>query len=159
MTKRPTVGGCKINVFVPVNSMYFLVSNVHIMFSGCLGCEFWLCIMAIGFLVSGLEFNGDELKGIIVDEKITYIDLLDKVYVEFFIGENLVDDRGRRTPLCITIKRRESLNQGEEVCYPVPFDSGCVSNRTSGFVPTAQKSEIPPFLALLLKLKNKTQLP
>lgn len=134
------------------------------------------------FSENGFEFNGDKLKGIVVDEKITYSDLLDKVYdivkvdpaefvatmkclykahvptppteildnedVDFFIGENLVDDHGRRTPLCITIKRREALNQEKEVHYPVPFDSGSVSNQTSGFVPTAQNSQFPPFLAL-----------
>ena len=134
------------------------------------------------FSENGFEFNGDKLKGIVVDEKITYTDLLDRVYdivkvdraefvatmkclykahvptppteildnedVDFFIGENLVDDHGRRTPLCITIKRRESLNQGKEVHYPAPFDSGSVSNQTSGFVPTAQDSQFPPFLAL-----------
>lgn len=134
------------------------------------------------FSENGFEFNGDKLKGIIVDEKITYSDLLDRVYdivkvdptefvatlkclykahvptppteildnedVDFFIGENLVDDHSRRTPLCVTIKRRESLNEGKEVHYPAPFDSGSVSNQTSGFVPTAQNSQFPPFIAL-----------
>uniref|UniRef100_A0A0A0KHL9 Uncharacterized protein n=1 Tax=Cucumis sativus TaxID=3659 RepID=A0A0A0KHL9_CUCSA len=75
-------------------------------------------------------------------------EILDNEDVDFFIGENLVDDHGRRTPLCITIKRRESLNQEKEVHYPVPFDSGSVSNQTSGFAPTAQNSQFPPFLAL-----------
>ncbi|KAG7034463.1 hypothetical protein SDJN02_04192, partial [Cucurbita argyrosperma subsp. argyrosperma] len=70
------------------------------------------------FSENGFEFNGDELKGIIVDEKITYSDLSDKVYVEFFVGENLVDDRVSEIPPFLALTEIEEQNTTAISCGP-----------------------------------------
>lgn len=123
-------------------------------------------------------YNGGKTKGIIISDKITYQELVDRLYqlvkvdpneyaiimkalykaniptipaeivndddVRFFIDENVAQPTDARSPLCITLKCRESQFQEGEGCYPIldhqnPFASGSESNQLSVVVPATQE--------------------
>ncbi|XP_031257229.1 uncharacterized protein LOC116115200 isoform X2 [Pistacia vera] len=123
-------------------------------------------------------YNGGKMKGIIISDKITYRELVDRLYqlfkvdpneygiimkalykaniptipveivddddVRFFIHENVAQPTDARSPLCITLKCRESHFQEREGYYPVldnenPFASRSESNQLSVVVPATQE--------------------